>query len=413
MKKPYFFLVALIIMNAATAQWYTHYSGTTQNLNSVYFPEANLGYAVGNNGTILKTITGGVTWDSMPSGTTVPLNSVYFTDAITGYAVSWGTILKTINGGTNWSETPVQAEVCLNSVFFPDANTGYIVGTYNDPFLMYISGYILKTTDGGITWTQLPFEPMQHSLLSVYFTDVNIGYAVGGTNGGWGPSPAYIIKTIDGGATWTESSIMPNVVLLSVCFPDDNTGYAAGNDIFDTNGIIYKTIDAGATWDTLLTTVALNSIYFTDINTGYAVGDYGIILKTTDGGINWFNQTNVITSSHLYSVYFPNIDTGYISGFYGTLLTTTNAGGPTVGVNDHLPFSTSLKIYPNPASNKISIETSAEGLLSIQNVNGREILNKLLTKAYYQIDISSFASGVYFLKLTNEKSVQVGKFIKE
>ena len=38
------------------------------------------------------------------------------------------------------------------------------------------------------------------------------------------------------------------------------------------------------------TSQSLRSVYFTDVNTGYAVGDNGtdngIILKTTDGGIN-------------------------------------------------------------------------------------------------------------------------------
>ena len=57
-----------------------------------------------SNGTILKTIDGGTTWTTLSSGTTNDLNSVYFTDANTGYAVGdTGTILKTIDGGTTWT----------------------------------------------------------------------------------------------------------------------------------------------------------------------------------------------------------------------------------------------------------------------------------------------------------------------
>ena len=51
-------------------------------------------------GTILKTTNGGATWTSQTSGTIYRLYSVYFTDVNTGYAVGdGGIILKTITGG--------------------------------------------------------------------------------------------------------------------------------------------------------------------------------------------------------------------------------------------------------------------------------------------------------------------------
>jgi photosystem II stability/assembly factor-like uncharacterized protein len=98
------------------ATWITINSGTTSTLYSVYFTNSNTGYAVGGavtmvdsglnylakpyKGTILKTTDGGATWTSQPSGTIYPLYSVFFTDANTGYAVGEdGVILKTITGG--------------------------------------------------------------------------------------------------------------------------------------------------------------------------------------------------------------------------------------------------------------------------------------------------------------------------
>ncbi|MEI7727752.1 MAG: T9SS type A sorting domain-containing protein, partial [Bacteroidota bacterium] len=80
--------------------------GTTNNLYSVFFPDANNGYAVGDSGTILKTTNGGTTWTKLSTGTTHFFVSVYFTDANTGYVVGEGeTILKTTNGGTFVEET--------------------------------------------------------------------------------------------------------------------------------------------------------------------------------------------------------------------------------------------------------------------------------------------------------------------
>jgi len=121
--------------------WTTLSSGTTNILYSVYFTDANTGFAVGEEGTIMKTIDGGITWTTLSSGTTNILYSVYFTDANTGFAVGEaGTIVKTVNGGETWTDLSGIATYGLLSVYFTDANTGYIVGDF---------GTILKTTNGG------------------------------------------------------------------------------------------------------------------------------------------------------------------------------------------------------------------------------------------------------------------------
>ena len=69
--------------------------------------------------------------------------------------------------------------------------------------------------------------------------------------------------------------------------------------------------------------------------------------------------------------------------------------------------------FPNPSSDKINIEFSAEGHLSILNLNGQEIMNKPILKKSTQIDISSLPVGIYFFRFRNENTVQVRKIIKE
>jgi hypothetical protein len=73
-------------------------------------------------------------------------------------------------------------------------------------------------------------------------------------------------------------------------------------------------------------------------------------------------------------------------------------------------------LYPNPASDKITIETTAtptQSQLSILNLNGEEVLTRSLIKPKTQIDISNLSSGVYFMRLTSDKTVEVGKFVKD
>jgi photosystem II stability/assembly factor-like uncharacterized protein len=69
----------------------------------------------------------------------------------------------------------------------------------------------------------------------------------------------------------------------------------------------------------------LNSILFTDVNTGYCVGDTGVILRTSNQGMNW-TTINSGTDAALQSVFFANANVGYISGERGIVLKTTNGG---------------------------------------------------------------------------------------
>src|SRR5207249_7061142 len=64
-------------------------------------PTADIGFAVGGAGRILRTNDSGVTWNEQTSGTSANLNDVSFaSDGLTGIAVGEsGIILRTTNGG--------------------------------------------------------------------------------------------------------------------------------------------------------------------------------------------------------------------------------------------------------------------------------------------------------------------------
>ena len=72
--------------------------------------------------------------------------------------------------------------------------------------------------------------------------------------------------------------------LLGVSFTNADTGTAVGD-----YGTVLRTTDGGATWlsQTSGTTGWLNSVSFTDVNNGTAVGEAGTIIHTTDGGTTW------------------------------------------------------------------------------------------------------------------------------
>jgi hypothetical protein len=74
------------------------------NILCTAFTDPNTGTAVGENGTILRTIDGGATWMVQSSGTRITLTDVLFTDVNTGTVMGEnGTILRTTNGGATWT----------------------------------------------------------------------------------------------------------------------------------------------------------------------------------------------------------------------------------------------------------------------------------------------------------------------
>ncbi len=88
----------------------------------------------------------------------------------------------------------------------------------------------------------------------------------------------------------------------------------------------------------------------------------------------------------------------------------------TDGIEEHVFQKASLNFYPNPANNFITIETkltSQKTFVSIYNISGPKISEQQITNPKTQIDISNLPTGVYVIKLQNEKMVEVGKLVKE
>jgi hypothetical protein len=101
------FIALLLIQLNTIAQegWFLQSSGTSINLNSVYFSNSNLGWAVGDSGTIIHTTDGGENWNSQTSGRTDALRSICFAYNNAGWiVVDEKTILKTTNGGVLFVE---------------------------------------------------------------------------------------------------------------------------------------------------------------------------------------------------------------------------------------------------------------------------------------------------------------------
>ncbi len=72
-----------------------------------------------------------------------------------------------------------------------------------------------------------------------------------------------------------------------------------------------------------------------------------------------------------------------------------------------------ISVYPNPSSDKISINVEDEITYNLVNIRGQLINKGVINNASNTIDISSFHSGIYFLNLENGNERVTKKVIKQ
>ncbi|NQT26967.1 T9SS type A sorting domain-containing protein [candidate division KSB1 bacterium] len=110
--------------------------------------------------------------------------------------------------------------------------------------------------------------------------------------------------------------------LQGVSFSDANNGTAVGN-----YGTIIRTTDGGNNWvaQESGTYENLNDVSFTDANNGTTVGNHGTILNTKDGGQTWDAQSSGTTNA-LYGVSFSDANNGTTIGVMGVILRTIDGG---------------------------------------------------------------------------------------
>jgi len=287
-------------------------SGTTIELNSVFFINTTTGYIAGgtiggsknaNDGLILKSIDGGNSWTTLISGLS-PLFGIYFLDLNTGYVTGYGgLIMKTTNGGANWLPLSSSTSAALWGISFVNSQTGYITGgDFNPNNKDYVGGLILKTSNAGGTWTQM-ISGLPYPLFGIQFISSVVGYACG---------PGTVLKAINEGTNWT---IIPtgysNKFFFGLNVFDANTLIVHGGKMDDGGGaIIIKTTNGGTNWTSQLSGSDTNSFYvvnsFVNANTGYVAGEHGKILKTVNGGNNWTSLSYSAVDYEITKIFFSN-----------------------------------------------------------------------------------------------------------
>jgi photosystem II stability/assembly factor-like uncharacterized protein len=222
-------------------------------------------WASGTQGTVLRTIDGGRTWQPrpIPGAAELDFRDIHAVDDRTAYALSIGEgeksrIYKTGDGGATWTlqYTNRDPKGFLDAIAFTDAEHGLALG---DP----VGGrfMVLTTADGGKTWNPVAPEGMPAAWPGEgAFAASGTCLVVGGDGHAWfgtgGAKMSRVFRSTDRGRTWTvhESPIpagAPSSGIFSLGFHDNDRGIAVGGDYKEpdqSRQVVALTSDGGRTW---------------------------------------------------------------------------------------------------------------------------------------------------------------------
>jgi hypothetical protein len=249
---------------------------TSDRLTSLFFYLAILFFFIGFQ--FSDTMLNGWYQQFMPSIGGRQITDITFTDSLNGYAITsevsdTSFILKTTNSGDNWFLSHFDTGICsYYNVQFINQSTGFVSGYIYDGSLFKI----VKTTNAGLNWFYInaPFDIIAFDMFVLNEDSIWIVDA-GGLTGG-------VFRTTNGGASWDRQ------LNLGSQNPSKIYMYNARIGFVSSTAGLYKTTN-GENWTFASNDFSFSDMFMMDSLTGWKAS--GFIKKTTDGGLNWINQT--------------------------------------------------------------------------------------------------------------------------
>lgn len=396
------------------AQWVEQNIGnvTASNFTDVYAITPDIVIVVGTNGVILKTTDGGTTWQQKNSGTTQNLGEIQFPTSNIGYVTATnGKLLKTTDGGETWAAIELGSNVVLNNISCVNENLIFLSCLDSNG-----NSFLLKSSDGGGSWEAVVGNDSQVKFYDIQFFNEEIGYATSSYN----PYDNLnkILKTQDGGKNWVEI-IEPYYSPFN--FINKDTGF------YYTNGF-YKTTDGGSNFIRLGygSIHNLTNIFAINENTVWGIyneqtlcgcGRRGLV-RMTHSSENGYKEYLQDQNAYMSSIYFSNEKLGYAVGVengIAKIWKNTQADLTLDAKEDEL--KNSINIYPNPASDKITISLNnqplKESFVSLVDMTGKVVYSQNVNNNTNKltIDVRPFSKGNYILTIQNQKQSHSQKII--
>ncbi len=332
------------------------------------------------------------------------------TNSLTMYGTSqYGSFVKTNNGGLN-----------ISGLTQPDGKGGQNTWNWVVPFeqdlitqdIIYCAfDEVYQSANGGGSWASISQNfgaNIDH--LKVAPTNSNTKYL--SING-------LFYYSTNGGIVWSLSSLNLNggrINEIAVHPTDPSKVAIAATD----SQKVYISTDNGESWTSIrwdLPSFSAQAVTWQNNGKdGLYVGmNYGVYYTDNDLGNTWTLFNNGLPNVRINELEINTADNKIYAATYGRGLWRSSVYDETLNVND-FEFD-NLSMYPNPAYNEVYLKWSNSEDVSVRiyNTLGKLMFygKKINLSNGFKIDVSSFNTGVYFVKLSSNKGEITKKLILE
>nr|NQU93442.1 choice-of-anchor D domain-containing protein [Bacteroidota bacterium] len=398
-------------------------------------------YATGYSN-VCKSTDNGATWTTVFSQGALLLGADFLTPDFGIAASDYGQVITTRDGGQTW-ETDVIWDILFHKPFIWDEDTAYVVGTPE---------YVYKTINSCETWESDFDGNWMKAFYKITFTDNYTGFICGGSNGivcRKKPSsailtpPTNLAASVNGPdvtLTWdapapktltgyniyrNEEKINTDPVTETTYFDED---VVAGSHYYTVTAVYTEGESGPSNPVEVLIDGSLGKIhgFLRDAITNFTLQEAAITASNADNGdvaiytpwgaYYWMWLTpgtyDVTCSSPGYETMtayglevIENLNTHYT--FY--LMPLDGGSGTLTGIGEQKEGE--INVYPNPAIDQISISGRNLVRAEIYNHLGALVMNGDLSTGIQQLSVEDLQSGIYYIRIYTNSSVEVKQVI--
>ncbi len=345
----------------------------------------------------------GATWS--PSNIGVPSSGLSFGDINSGTVYAYrNTSIYSSTTGNNWTAmntSAINASEVIKDIAVIGTNS---VFACTNP----ISGNGIKIYQlSGTTWNFKANVPTATAPLSLCMKNMNSELWIGTTS-------TLSIKSTNGGSTWaacngtlTSANWWDKYVL---CLGATSTTLFMGTY----GGRLVKSMDGGGTWSVGInistgSTISMSDVYVMSATNILVACDSGFYYSN-NGGSSFQKDNTGLSAANKYLTKITATSNYIIASTGNGVIVRRPLNQIFSGIKEFNPLVIESKVYPNPSNDFTTIEASdlmfdKNCEVKITDVLGREILVSEMKNGKTQINLSSFAKGIYTYSVYNNNTV--------
>ncbi len=210
------------------------------------------------------------------------------------------------------------------------------------------------------------------------------------------------IDIIAGKVTGLISPSDPRYNVDSVTTTQVIARYDAVGNIVGTNGLVSRQwTDLGNGWKEMTFVLAnvQDSMYFRLRGSNFGLS----VANETDGNGNPLSDNLVGTNDAIKA--FADL------WFYSNPVFVDDQTGSAIIETKTNKMLDNIKIYPNPAIDKLNIEVEENSKIQIIDINGKNVYESQNENQKHEININELVNGIYMIKIYNDHSVKMRKIV--